>query len=77
MIVLTPETKTPPVERWEANGFLPRMPDSLEQLDLLLIRRFPVKLSDSIALRMSAGMYLSPRSRYLLNRRGRPSSFCP
>ena len=32
------ETKTPPVERWEANGFLPRMPDSLEQLDLLLIQ---------------------------------------
>ena len=32
------ETKTPPVERWQANGFLPRMPDSLEQLDLLLIQ---------------------------------------
>ncbi len=32
------DTKTPPVERWEANGFLPRMPDSLEQLDLLLIQ---------------------------------------
>ena len=32
------ETKIPPVERWEANGFLPRMPDSLEQLDLLLIQ---------------------------------------
>jgi putative transposase len=32
------ETRTPPVERWEANGFLPRMPDSLEQLDLLLIQ---------------------------------------
>jgi putative transposase len=31
------ETKTPPAERWEANGFLPRMPESLEQLDLLLI----------------------------------------
>jgi putative transposase len=31
------DTKTQPVERWEANGFLPRMPDSLEQLDLLLI----------------------------------------
>jgi putative transposase len=31
------ETKTQPVERWGANGFLPRMPDSLEQLDLLLI----------------------------------------
>ena len=27
-----------PVERWEAKGFLPRMPDSLEQLDLLLIQ---------------------------------------
>jgi putative transposase len=27
----------PPAERWEANGFLPRMPASLEQLDLLLI----------------------------------------
>jgi len=32
------ETKTPPVERREAIGFLPRMPDSLEQLDLLLIQ---------------------------------------
>src|SRR5262249_45013542 len=30
------ETKTPPVERWERNGFLPRMAESLEQLDLLL-----------------------------------------
>jgi putative transposase len=32
------KTKMPPAERWEANGFLPRMPDSLEQLDLLLIQ---------------------------------------
>jgi len=32
------ETKTPPAERWEANGSLPRMPESLEQLDLLLIQ---------------------------------------
>jgi putative transposase len=32
------ETKRPPAERWEANGFLPRMPESLEQLDLLLIQ---------------------------------------
>jgi putative transposase len=32
------ETKIPPAVRWEANGFLPRMPDSLEQLDLLLIQ---------------------------------------
>lgn len=26
------ETNVPPIERWEADGFLPRMPDSLEQL---------------------------------------------
>jgi putative transposase len=32
------DTKTPPVERWEANSFLPRTPDSVEQLDLLLIQ---------------------------------------
>jgi putative transposase len=32
------ETKMPPAERWQTNGFLPRMPDSLEQLDLLLIQ---------------------------------------
>jgi putative transposase len=26
------ESKTPPAQRWEASGFLPRMPESLEQL---------------------------------------------
>jgi putative transposase len=31
------ETKMAPLERWEAGGFLPSMPDSLEQLDLLLL----------------------------------------
>ena len=31
------ETGVPPQARWEANGFLPRLPDSLEQLDLLLL----------------------------------------
>jgi putative transposase len=31
------ETKSPPSERWEADGFVPRMPDSLERLDLLLL----------------------------------------
>jgi putative transposase len=29
--------KKTPVQRWEAGGFLPRMPESLEQLDLLLL----------------------------------------
>jgi putative transposase len=31
------ETKVAPQARWEAGGFLPRLPDSLEQLDLLLL----------------------------------------
>jgi putative transposase len=31
------ETKWVPQQRWEAGGFLPRMPVSLEQLDLLLL----------------------------------------
>lgn len=31
------ETNVPPQQRWEAGGFLPQMPDSLEQLDLLLL----------------------------------------
>jgi putative transposase len=31
------ETHIAPQQRWEAGGFLPQMPDSLEQLDLLLL----------------------------------------
>jgi putative transposase len=31
------ETGVPPQARWEAGGFLPRLPESLEQLDLLLL----------------------------------------
>jgi putative transposase len=31
------EIKEAPQARWEASGFLPRMPESLEQLDLLLL----------------------------------------
>src|SRR5713101_5284917 len=31
------ETGGPPQTRWEANDFLPRLPESLEQLDLLLL----------------------------------------
>lgn len=31
------ETGQPPQARWEAGGFLPQMPESLEQLDLLLL----------------------------------------
>jgi putative transposase len=31
------ETGVPPQECWEAGGFLPHLPESLEQLDLLLL----------------------------------------
>ena len=31
------ETGQPPQARWEAGGFLPRLPESAEQLDLLLL----------------------------------------
>jgi putative transposase len=31
------ETRVPPQARWEANDFLPRLPESPEQLDLLLL----------------------------------------
>src|ERR1019366_5757210 len=31
------ETKMAPLARWEAGGFLPQLPDSREQLDLLLL----------------------------------------
>jgi putative transposase len=31
------ETKVPPKDRWESFPFVPRMPDSIEQLDLLLL----------------------------------------
>jgi putative transposase len=31
------ETGQPPQARWDATGFLPHLPDSLEQLDLLLL----------------------------------------
>jgi len=32
-----PETGQPPAQRWAAEGWLPRMPESLEALDLLLL----------------------------------------
>ena len=31
------ETKVTPLEAWRGTGFLPRLPESLEELDLLLV----------------------------------------
>jgi putative transposase len=53
------ETKMPPVKRWEANGFLPRMPDSLEQLDLLLIQVAKARLVRADGIHFQNLRYLS------------------
>ena len=49
----------PPIERWEANGFLPRMPDSLEQLDLLLIQVAKARLVHVDGIHFQSLRYLS------------------
>lgn len=53
------ETKTPPIERWEANGFLPRMPESLEQLDLLLIHAAKARQIRSDGIHFQNFRYIS------------------
>ena len=53
------ETKAPPAERWEANGFLPRMPDSLEQLDLLLIQVAKTRLVRADGIHFHCLRYIS------------------
>jgi putative transposase len=54
------ETKTPPAERWEANGFLPRMPESLEQLDLLLIQVAKTRRVHRDGIHFHGLRYISP-----------------
>ena len=54
------DTQMPPQARWEASGFLPQMPTSLEQLDLLLLT-VPKKrkvLTDGI--RFQGMRYIAP-----------------
>ena len=54
------ETKTPPAERWEANGFLPRMPESLEQVDLLLIQVAKSRRVHRDGIHFQGLRYISP-----------------
>jgi putative transposase len=54
------ETKTSPAERWEANGFLPRMPESLEQLDLLLIQVAKSRMVHRDGIHFHGLRYISP-----------------
>lgn len=54
------ETKTPPAQRWEANGFLPRMLESLEQLDLLLVQVAKGRRVHRDGIHFHGLRYLSP-----------------
>jgi putative transposase len=56
----SPETFTAPVERWETNGFLPQMPDSLEQLDLLLMHSVRSRKVRRDGIHFERLRYLSP-----------------
>jgi putative transposase len=59
---LTPhgETGQPPQARWEAGGFLPRLPDSLEQLDLLLLTVARPRMVHPDGIHFQGLRYLDP-----------------
>jgi putative transposase len=54
------ETKCQPAERWEAGGFVPRMPKSLEQLDLLLLTVVKTRRVQQDGIRFQGYRYLDP-----------------
>lgn len=49
-----------PQERWSSGGFLPRMPDSLEQLDLLLLTVPKTRRVHRDGIRFSGLRYTDP-----------------
>jgi putative transposase len=54
------ETQMPPQQRWEAGGFLPQMPVSLEQLDLLLLTVAKPRAVRRDGIRFMGQRYLDP-----------------
>jgi putative transposase len=54
------ETKCKPQERWEAGGFVPRMPKSLEQLDLLLLTVAKTRRVQQDGIRFQGYRYIDP-----------------
>src|SRR6266571_5868476 len=54
------ETKCKPQERWEAGGFLPRTPKSLEQLDLLLLTVAKTRRVQQDGIRFQGYRYIDP-----------------
>jgi len=55
-----PEIKRSPKAAWLADGWLPRMPDTLESLDLLLISVAKPRLVQRDGIRFQGLRYLSP-----------------
>jgi putative transposase len=53
-------TGVAPVLRWNAGGFLPRMPDSLEQLDLLLLTVLKPRQVYRDGIRFQGFRYIDP-----------------
>ncbi|MHB8598416.1 MAG: transposase [Ktedonobacteraceae bacterium] len=54
------ETNCCPQRRWEGSGFLPRMPDSLEQLDLLLLTVAKTRRVQQDGIRFQGHRYIDP-----------------
>jgi putative transposase len=54
------ETKCEPQERWEAGGFVPRTPKSLEQLDLLLLTVAKTRHVQQDGIRFQGYRYIDP-----------------
>jgi putative transposase len=54
------ETHVPPQQRWEAGGFLPQMPASLEHLDLLLLTVAKPRKIHRDGLRFLGQRYMDP-----------------
>jgi len=54
------ETGMAPQQRWEAGAFIPRMPDSLEQLDLLLLTVAKLRKIHPDGIHFQGLRYLDP-----------------
>ena len=54
------ETGQPPQQRWESGAFIPRMPDSLEQLDLLLLTVAKARRIHPDGIHFQSLRYLDP-----------------
>jgi putative transposase len=54
------ETRIAPLQRWEHGGFLPRIPESLEQLDLLLVNVARSRVVHNDGVHFSGYRYMDP-----------------